>query len=71
MANIGNTSEQRVKRIMSRVKTSIALRDALAFGLGRIWLVLLELCAVAYKLSNTTATEHSEESLADTNAAGR
>ena len=68
MANIGNTSEQRVKRIMSRVKTSIALRDVLAFGLGRIWLVLLELFAVVYKLSNTTASKHSEEFLADTNA---
>ncbi len=68
MANISKTDEQRVRRIMSRVKTSVALRDVLAFGLGRIWLVLLELLAVVYKLVNTPATKHSGESLADTNA---
>lgn len=68
MANISNTGEQRVRRIVSRVKTSIALRDVLAFGLGRIWLVLLELFAVVYKLINTTTTKHSGASLADANA---
>ena len=52
MADISNKDEQRVRRIMSRVRTGVVLRDLITFGLGRIWLVLLELFAVVYKIIN-------------------
>lgn len=53
---------------MSRVRTGIVLRDVLTFGLGRIWLVLLELFAVVYKLFNRGAAAHSEKHPSDANA---
>ena len=48
-------NERRVERILSRVRTEAGLRDILAFGLSRFWLVLLELCAIAYKTFNRPA----------------
>ncbi|MDE0511786.1 MAG: hypothetical protein OXI88_08385 [Gammaproteobacteria bacterium] len=59
MADISKPDERRVERIMSRVRTNIILRDVLTFGLGRIWLVLLELFAAVYKLFNRGAAAHS------------
>ena len=49
MQDSPNGDEQRIERILSRVRTEAGLRDILAFGLGRLWLVLLELFALAYK----------------------
>ena len=48
-------NERRVERILSRVRTEAGLRDVLAFGLSRFWLVLLELFAIAYKTFNRPA----------------
>ena len=65
MADISNKDEQRFKRIMSRVRTGVVLRDFITFGLGRIWLVLLELFAVVYKIINIgIATQWKTHSLA-------
>ena len=52
MQDAAGGSEQRIERILSRVRAETGLRDVLAFGLGRIWLVLLELLALAYKTFN-------------------
>lgn len=68
MANISNPDEQRVGRIMSRVRTGVVLRDILTFGLGRIWLVLLELFAVVYKLFNPGVAAHSGTHPSDVNS---
>lgn len=68
MADIGNPDERRVERIMSRVRTGIVLRDVLTFGLGRIWLVLLELFAVVYKLCNPGVAAHSGTHPSDVNS---
>ena len=61
MADFSNNGERRVRRIMSRVRANIVLRDTLTFGLGRIWLVLLELFAVVYKLFNPGAATLGEK----------
>lgn len=42
--------EGRVQRIMSRARMETALGDLLLFALGRVWLLVLELFAVVYKL---------------------
>lgn len=55
MQHSPNGDENRVERILSRVRTEAGLRDILAFGLGRLWLVLLELFAIAYKTFNRPA----------------
>ena len=68
MAEISNPGERRVGRIMSRVRSGIVIRDVLTFGLARIWLVLLELFAVVYKLFNPGATAHSGKHPSDANA---
>ncbi|MDE0514534.1 MAG: hypothetical protein OXI88_22475 [Gammaproteobacteria bacterium] len=68
MADIGNPDERRVERIMSRVRTGIVLRDVLTFGLGRVWLVLLELFAVLYKLFNRGTAAHGGKHPSDANA---
>ena len=67
MAEISNPGERRVERIMSRVRSDIALRDVLAFGLGRLWLVLLELFAAVYKLFNPGAATHGGKRPSDVN----
>ena len=58
MPDAADRDEQRVERILTRVKAEAGLRDMLVFGLGRIWLVLLELFALAYRALSrrTTAT---------------
>ena len=42
--------ERRVQRIMSRARVETALGDLILFAFGRIWLLVLELFAVVYKL---------------------
>ena len=78
MADISNKDEQRVRRIMSRVRTGVVLRDLITFGLGRIWLVLLELFAVVYKIINIgiatqwkTRTTAAQSSLKSSNTTSR
>jgi len=57
MAEKPVSSEERVQRIMSRARSETAVRDLVGFGVGRIWLVLLELFAIAYKALNPGAAE--------------
>lgn len=57
MAEKATSSEERVQRIMSRARSETAVRDLVGFGVGRIWLVLLELFAIAYKALNRSAAE--------------
>lgn len=52
MQDAADGSERRIERILWRVRAEAGVRDVLAFGLGRIWLVLLELFALAYKALN-------------------
>jgi hypothetical protein len=47
----------RADRIMARIRTATGLRDIMAFGIGRFWLVLLELFAVLYKSVNRGKTD--------------
>ena len=68
MVDLSNPDERRVEQIMSRVRMGIVLRDVLTFGLGRIWLVLLELFAVAYKLFNRGAATQSGKYPSEVNA---
>ena len=55
MADDTTSSEERIQRIMSRARSETAVRDLVGFGVGRIWLVLLELFAIAYKAVNRGA----------------
>ncbi len=59
MQQAASGAERRVERILSRVRAEAGLRDLLIFGLGRIWLVLLELCALAYRALNRPVSGRS------------
>ena len=59
MQQAASGAERRVERILSRVRAEAGLRDLLIFGLGRIWLVLLELCALAYRTLNRPVSGRS------------
>ncbi len=60
MRHTASVDEQRVERILSRIRAEVGLRDFLIFGLGRIWIVLLVLCAFAYKALNRPVSRRSE-----------